>query len=228
MGWSFSVKQRDKIALAMGVIFLVIILAYWFVTYSAAQVSGHFKSVYEDRLVPALDISAITEHNYKNHMLLEEHILSAETKEKVKLQAEMQRNQEAIDSLVVKFAATFLTQQEARDLQKYKQAQKGLLAVQNSILDLSNAHKLETATSTYNTLGKEKFRQLLEPLHALSQVQETVGHELYASAGRSITTIKVLSYLIIGMAVVIALLVATLLQTSRKLNAVKHQNFNMN
>ena len=228
MGWNFSVKQRDKVALSLGGVFLVIILAYWFVNYSVGQISGQFRSVYEDRLVPALDISAITERSYKNHMLLEEHILSAEEKEKRMLQKQIEHNQQEIDSILVKFEATYLTKQESSDLQKYKKAQQQFLSAQNSILALSNASKTEAAKKSYITLGKERFQQLLEPLHALSQLQETVGHELYASAGRNINAIKVLSYLIIGMAVVIALLVVTLLQTSRKLNAVKNQNFHLN
>lgn len=228
MSWSFRVKQRDKIAIALGAIFLVIVLANWFVNYNVSQISGQFRSVYEDRLVPALDISAITELNYKNHMLLEEHILSNDQPTKEILQLQIARNQQEIDSIVIKFEATYLTKQEGQDLRDYKKAQIQLIAIQKTILDLSVRNNAVTAKNTYNTLGKEKFQELLGPLHALSQLQETVGHELYASADRSINAIRILSYLVIGMAVIISLLVSTLLQTSRKLTAIKQQNFHLN
>lgn len=228
MSWSFRVRQRDKVALALGIIFLVIVLANWFVNYNIGQVGGQFRSVYEDRLIPALDISAITERNYRTHILLEEHILAKDRSEKENLQRQIERNQQEIDSIVVKVEGTYLTKQEGIDLKEFKEAQQNFVTVQAAIISLSKSNKEQEARNAYSTLGKASFQDLLVPLHALSQLQESVGHDLYASAGKSINMIKVLSYLVIGMAVIISLLVATLLQTSKKLNAIKPQNFHLN
>ncbi|WP_299821944.1 MCP four helix bundle domain-containing protein [uncultured Pontibacter sp.] len=227
MDWSINLKQRDKIALALGFIFLVIVLSNWFMNYSMKQVSGQFKSVYEDRLIPALDIAAIMERSYKNHLLLEEHILEGDRNTKNELNLAIKNNQYEIDSILVKFEATYLTDKERQNLESYKKAQHSLVNVQKAIL--AESSNFDTAArKSYNTTGKAAFQQVLNPLHDLSEIQETVGHELLDSAERQMNTIKVLSRLVIAMAVIIALLVATLLQTSRKLNSIKQQNYHLN
>ncbi|MEJ8802288.1 MCP four helix bundle domain-containing protein [Pontibacter sp. H249] len=228
MNWSINLRQRDKIALALGIIFLVIVLANWFMSYSMKQISGQFKSVYEDRLVPALDISAIVERSYENHLLLEEHILAAEAGVKEKLASQISQNQHEIDSILVKFEATYLTKEEYKDLQNYKVARQDLLEVQQAILKQSGDLNTREAREKFTTAGNTTFQLLLNPLHDLSKVQETVGHDLLDSAERQMNAIKILSTLVIAMAVIIALLVATLLQTSKKLNSIKQQNFHWN
>ncbi|MBC5991668.1 MCP four helix bundle domain-containing protein [Pontibacter cellulosilyticus] len=228
MNWSIGIRKRDKVALALGFIFLVIVLANWFVNYSMKQVSHHFKSVYEDRLVPALDISAIVERSYKNHLLLEEHILTDDTTEKEKLSGDISQNQKQIDSILVKFEGTYLTIDERQSLENYKKARQNLLTVQNAILSQSGNLNTVAAKKSFNTAGNASFQLLLNPLHDLSKIQGTIGHELLNSAERQMNFIKLLTTLVIAMAVIIALLVATLLQTSRKLNSIKQQNFRLN
>ena len=228
MDWSINLRQRDKIALALGVIFMVIVTANWFMNYSMKQIGGQFKSVYEDRLVPALDISAIVELSYKNHLLLEEHILETDSNVKNNLSEQITQNQRDIDSILVKFEATYLTKEERKDLENYKHARKDLLVVQQAILKESTMLNTRQARDNYTTAGNASFQLLLNPLHDLSKIQETIGHELLDSAERQMNAIKILSSLVIAMAVIIALLVATLLQTSRKLNSIKQQNFRLN
>ncbi|MDX5420712.1 MAG: MCP four helix bundle domain-containing protein [Hymenobacteraceae bacterium] len=228
MSWSFRIKHRDKMALAFGCVFLIIVLANWFVSYSMSQVSGQFKSVYQDRLVPALDISAILERYYQNRMLLEEHIIAGDPAEQAQLEKQIKTNLHEIDSLHAKFEATYLTNQESKDLHIYKAAIGGLTKVQNETLELSRRGDKAAAITLYKTQGNETFQELLRPLHALSQLQEQVGHELYASADRQMKSLKVLSYMVIGMAVFLALIVGTLLQSTRKITNIKPQKFHLN
>lgn len=228
MSWNFRIKQPDKIALALGAVFLVIVLANWFVSYSMNRIGGQFKSVYEDRLVPALDISMMLEHYYQNRLLLEEHVLATQPRQQDSLQQLMQANNQALDSLLVKYETTYLTTQESQALAKYKTAFRNLSGVQQEILHHSRNSGKATATELFATEGKNAFLDLLEPLHTLSRLQQEVGHELYASAERQVQALKVLSYLVMGMAVLIALLIATLLQTSRKLRNIKKQQYHMN
>ena len=228
MDWTIGLRQRDKISLALGFIFAVIVLSNWFMSYSMKLIGHQFKSVYEDRLVPALDISAIVERSYQNHLLLEQHILETDTLRKCRLGDKIITNQQQIDSILVKFEGTLLTGAERQSLENYKQARQKLLAVQKVILSQSGNQNTNAAKVSYNTAGSASFQHLLTPLHELSKIQGTVGHELLDSAEHQMNLIKVLSTLIIAMAVIIALLVATLLQTSRKLNSIKQQNFRLN
>lgn len=228
MNWSISLRQRDKVALALGFIFLVIVLANWLMSYSMKQVGGQFKSVYEDRLVPAIDISAIMERSYKSHQLLEEHILATDPGAKNSLSEQITLNQKEIDSILVKFEGTYLTKVERENLEQYKTSRQNLLSVQKIILNQSQNQNTGAAKDSYYTAGNASFQMLLTPLHDLSTLQATVGHELLDSAERQMNFIKLLSTLVIAMAVIIAILVATLLQTSRKLNSITQQKYHLN
>jgi len=192
------------------------------------RVSRNFQSVYQDRLVPSMDISDMLERYYQNRMLLEEHILATSANTQDSLQLLIVANTKAIDSLVTKFEATYLVDKELKELAMYKTQFAGLVKVQDNILALSINGDKAAARKLYRTEGYTAFQKLLEPLHALIKVQGNVGQELYTSADKSVKLLKALTYLVIGLAVIIALIVGTLLQTSRKLNNVKPQKYHLN
>ncbi|WP_242928160.1 MCP four helix bundle domain-containing protein [Pontibacter vulgaris] len=228
MSWSFELKKRNKIAFAFAAIFVIIILANWFVSYTMERVSRNFQSVYQDRLVPSLDISQILERYYQNRMLLEEHVMAEDHSLQTSLQQRIFANTKTIDSLAAKFGNTYLVDKELQELATYKAQFERLVNVQDQILYLSAQGKKAEAKQLYRSEGQEAFQDLLVPLHALIRVQGDVGQELYQSADRSVKMLKVLSYLVIGLAVIVALIVGTLLQTSRKLNNVKPQKYHLN
>ena len=228
MRWSFNFKQRNKVSVAFVSMFVIIVIANWFVSYSMEQVGRQFQSVYQDRLVPSLDISEMLVRYYQNRMLLEEHILATNTTSQDSLQQLIVANTSTIDSLATKFENTYLVAQEQEGLTNYKAQFVNLVQVQDEILKQSGQGNKARAKQLYLTGGQDTFQGLLEPLHALIRVQGDVGQELYLSADRSVRILKVLSYLVIGLAVIIALIIGTLLQTSRKLNNVKPQKYHLN
>ncbi|AKD04617.1 MCP four helix bundle domain-containing protein [Pontibacter korlensis] len=228
MSWSFRVGNRDRIALVLGAVFLIIVLTNWFVSYSMTKVSTQFRSVYEDRLVPSLDISTIQERYYQNRLLLEEHLLAESEQEQQRILQAIEQNEADLDSLEQKFKGTLLTNQEGIDLQNYLQAGERYTKVQQTILVLSHTGDKAAAMRMYKQEGMQAFQELLLPLHALSQLQEKVGHELYANADQHMKILKVLSYLVIALAVILALLVGTLLQSSRKMKNIKPQKYHLN
>ena len=144
------------------------------------------------------------------------------------MMAEIQQNEADLDSLLRKFQATYLTRQENLDLQAYQQADRNYARIQETILVRSHTGDKAAALAMFREEGMAAFQELLQPLHALSQLQEEVGQELYEDAERQMKSLKVLSYLVIAMAVILALLVGTLLQSSRKLNNIKPQKYHLN
>ncbi|TPE45958.1 MCP four helix bundle domain-containing protein [Pontibacter mangrovi] len=228
MSWSFKIGNRRRIALALGAVFLIIMLANWFVGYTMTRINDKFQSVYADRLVPALDISAMQERYYQNRLLLEEHLLSGSQPEQQRIIRMINQNEVELDSLLQKFEATYLTAKESQDLRGYQEAAETYAKVQQNILAMSQQGRKAAATAKYKQEGTQAFQELLRPLHALSQLQEQVGHELYEEADRQMKSLKVLSYLVIALAVILALLVGTLLQSSRKLKNIKPQKYHLN
>lgn len=228
MNWTYRIRERNKVALALGAVFLIIVLANWWVSYSMKEVSTQFKSVYQDRLVPALDIAAMQERYYQNLMLLEEHMQAQSAEQEVQLQAKFNQNIKEVDSLLAKYETTYLTQKEAEDLQEFKTALRQLTDLQHAAMNLSKTSDKAAAANMYTTEVVPAFNQMLLPLHALSQLQQEVGHELYASAEKQLSSLKTLSYLVIALAVILALLVGALLQTSRSMKRIKAQKFHLN
>jgi hypothetical protein len=192
------------------------------------QVSRQFKSVYQDRLVPALDIAAMQERYYQNRMLLEEHLKTEEEVQLLYIEESLQQHALEIDSLAAKYEATYLTNQETKDLNAFKEAVKHLTAAQQQVLILSREKKKSAAAALYKAEVVPAFNELLNPMHALSKLQQDVGHELYASAEQQLLSLKMLSYLVIGLAVILAVLVGVLLQQNRKVVQIKPQQFHLN
>ncbi|MDX5436348.1 MAG: MCP four helix bundle domain-containing protein, partial [Pontibacter sp.] len=171
MNWSYRIGYRNRIAFALAAVFLIIVLANWLVSYNMTQVSRQFKSVYADRLVPALDISAMQERYYQNRLLLEEHLLADEQEVQQVILSEIEANERELDSLVLKFQATYLTNQESQDLKDYIKADTKYRKVQQTILILSHTGDKAGAATLYKEDGRVAFQNLLRPLHALSSLQ---------------------------------------------------------
>ncbi|RDV14758.1 hypothetical protein DXT99_12370 [Pontibacter diazotrophicus] len=228
MNWTYRIRERNKVALALAAVFMIIVLANWWVSYSMKEVSTQFKSVYQDRLIPALDIAAMQERYYQNLMLLEEHMQAQSEEQELHLQAKFNQNIKEVDSLLAKYETTYLTQKEAEDLQEFKTALRQLTDLQHAAMNLSQSSDKAAAANMYTTEVVPAFNQMLLPLHALSQLQQEVGHELYASAEKQLSSLKTLSYLVIALAVILALLVGALLQTSRSMKRIKAQKFHLN
>ncbi|WP_242918837.1 MCP four helix bundle domain-containing protein [Pontibacter liquoris] len=228
MSWNYTVSQRNKISLGLGFVFILIILANWFVQYSMARIGGQFASVYHDRLVPALDISALLEKHYENRQQLEGLLQTPSLQDRQALQAGIISLATTQDSLLARFEITYLTEKESANLRKYKMARQQWLGIQQQLLVYSNRDQLQAAASLYQHQGETAFTRMLPPLHALLSLQEEVGQELYRSAGQQVQALKVLSYLVIALAIILALLVGTLLQTSRKLRQSKPQQYRWN
>ena len=228
MNWAYNIHERNKVAIALCAVFVIIVLANWWTSFSMQQVNSQFKSVYQDRLVPSLNITAMQERYYQNLILLEDHMETQSEEQELQLHANFMQNLAEVDSLLAKYQTSYLTQKEATDLQKLKSAVKKLTQLQLKALDLSHTRDKAAAATMYKSEVVPAFNQMLLPLHALSQLQQEVGQELYTSAERQLNSLKTLSYLIIAMAVILALLVGTLLQTSRKLKNIKPQNYHLN
>ncbi|MCJ8163633.1 MCP four helix bundle domain-containing protein [Pontibacter sp. E15-1] len=228
MNKTISNRQRYKIALALCAIFVIIVLANWWVSYSMTRVSRQFASVYHDRLVPALDLAAMQEHYYQGMTLLERHLQAPDPGQQRQLEAQLRQHHTDIDSIAAKYEATYLTPRETTVLQQYKAAANRLMEVQLKTVRLSSAAETSAAVKLREQKVDPAFMAVLNPLHALRQLQQEVGHDLYASAGQQLNTLKMLSYLVIALAVVLALLVGVLLQNNRRGILIKPQKFNLN
>lgn len=226
--WGFSNSQRQRISIAFGGVLVIIMLASWFVSYTMQQVDSQFKSVYQDRLVPASYMSDIMERSYQNQLLLERHLQIQQSQEMDNIRTLWHTNTAAIDVVIQKFETTYLTDQEAMYLKEFKQSLEDLKQTQQQVMQLSDLNSKTAAQQVYQIQNQEQFEQILVPLHNMIKLQEEVGHDLYLSADRQVKSLKVLSYIVIAIAVIVTLLIGTLLQTNRKIKSIKPQKYQLN
>lgn len=226
--WSVSNRQKRKIGIALGVVLIIILLANWFVNYTIQQVDNQFKSVYQDRLVPASYMTEILERYYQNQLLLEQHLQIQGEAKQDSISALWEANTAAIDGLIQRFETTYLTEQEVIFLKNFKQAVADLQHIQVQVLAYSRDNNKAWALKLHKTQNLGQFQRLLAPLHDLISLQEKVGHELYLSADRKVKSMKVMSHVVIAMAVTIALIAGALLQSNRRISIRNPQKFHLN
>ncbi len=225
MIWNLSGRQRYRMAMALAVGFVLIFAASWFVNHTIGKINEEFKSVYDDRLVPAADIARLVERFYQNQILLEQHLHVQSATEKASIQQEVEQHNKTIAQLIAKYSVTYFTEKEEAYFKEFASANKQLQNLQTQILESDNQ---SIATGIYNKAYKAQIHTLLEQLHLLTSLQEEVGQELYLTAERQVKLLKMISSLVIAIAMIIALFVGSLMQSSRKIAAVKPQKFHLN
>ena len=72
MKWSFVIQQKIKASLLLGGIMVVILLSALVSRMSLDNIDHSLSSIYQDRLVPTVDMVYLSEHLYSKRLLLEQ------------------------------------------------------------------------------------------------------------------------------------------------------------
>ncbi|WP_199141686.1 MCP four helix bundle domain-containing protein [Pedobacter sp. ASV12] len=112
MKFSYSLKQKTKIALLLFCIMACTILIRVLEDKSIKDMGTSFVSMYNDRLVPATDLFMVAEKVHAKRHLLASHTA---------MDLQQSKNiDQSIDSLLDKYAKTFLVKSEKSQLQNLK------------------------------------------------------------------------------------------------------------
>jgi len=210
----FILKEKLRLALCLVIIFAVSLLANYFIHQNVAKADKSLLSIYHDRLIPAQDIFGIGNKIYENELLLQAHINAASYQKYQEIGKEIAINNAAIDSLINKFGQTLLVKKEVTALEKYSSLVNSYLANQKNILALSEQGFKGEAEDLYKNKGQGYAAQLLNTVKQLASLQTSVGGELYKDGHQQLIGAELLSYLVIGLTIVIGLLAQMLLKTS--------------
>jgi hypothetical protein len=208
-------KYKYRAALCLVALFGTSLLAMYFIRENVDAADRTVKSLYKDRLVPAQDISFVQEKLYQNELLVQEHISATAADVHTRAASRIGRHGAEVDSLVDKFAHTFLVNQEVKSLEKYRDYLSVHRHTQGQILRLSEQGAKREAAALYRDEGQRHFAQLMGTVHQLSSLQTSVGHELYDRSHQNLLEAGLLSYLVIGLTVLVCLLAQALLKWFR-------------
>jgi hypothetical protein len=214
MKWVFAIGERHRLALCLTVLFVVSLLATYFIQKDVAAADRSVRSLYKDRLVPAQDIAFVQERLYQNELLLQEHISAPSTVMHSQIRSQLQRHQVGIDSLVDKYAHTILVDKEVAWLKKYRIDLLAHRRMQQQILWLSEQGFIQQAAALYRNEGQGHFKQLMGTVQQLASLQTAVGYKLYDQSHRSLLEAGLLTYLVIGLTLVVGLMAQVLLKWS--------------
>jgi hypothetical protein len=175
----FKTGKKTRVGGVFLFLFSLFIILGLFSTSGFDRISKSFESMYEDRLIPSLDIGNLLFRVYENRVILENHITSKDSLERHNYQIQLVKNRYSIDSLVSHIANTYLVPEEKADLGKFKAALQVFRQEESSILKLSNESKVDSALQILTHRGDSLFHSAVMPLRLLGKDQQRVGQQLY-------------------------------------------------
>lgn len=225
MKLAFAIQRKIRLAIMLAVLMLFIIVFSLLESHNVTRISRSFNSIYEDRLIPAVDLFSIADHIHSKRnqlftFLFTENISPSEIEKYIK------EENLKLDTLISKYENTHLVRAESnylaslkKNLNDYKRDE--LLLMKTALKDKETAKELylNTTVHLYNNLTKD--------LMQLTQVQTEVGRELLRESQESQTTSGLISQLQFVIAIILGLIIMILIITDKQVQ-VRQEKFNLN
>lgn len=228
MKFSYSLKQKSKIALLLFLIMACTILIRVLEDRSIKNMERAFSSLYDDRLIPATDIFYIKEKLYAKRLILENFVTAEDdTTSYLNLKSNLTQHDFEIDSLLKKYSKTFLVLNEKSRLDDLKLKLVEYRTIEKTIL--ANASNLDKAAlkKLFNGNFNIAFVDLSALLLELTKIQTVVGEELREESKKIVSGTNLYSSLQIVLAIIIGILIVSIVFASNVIN-VKNDNFKLN
>ncbi len=201
MKFIWQLSNQEKIMLSFLVLLVLLNGIIILVSRNLSGLSYSFRSMLEDRLIPAADLSNIQEEMYTNRFLVEKmmYMYDAEAPELV---GQIQRNNQDIDQTIMKYAKTYLTTDETSALEKFKEQIQVYQQLEKQVINLLKEHQTDAAEQLYLNQSLQAFENLQRTMHILREIQVEVGKNLYHDARHLVSIIQFVGYLSIAIALV--------------------------
>ena len=192
-----------------------------------------FSSIYQDRLIPATTIIYLTENLYNKRLSLEKYLFSEERVEHGAVTLQLNQYNKNLDSLIKAFEKTYLVEEEARILSHFRSRLKAYVLLENQIVAEQKSGNSGLAKEIFEGSGAVAFQSSLTHLTELAKIQSEVGNKLMLKSKTDFAGFAMLSFLQIGLAIVLGLIILVLIKNSNIINSpdilkTKGQNFHMN
>lgn len=186
-----------------------------------------FISLYNDRLVPAMDLYHIVENLYARRNIIESVLYTKAEAYQLDLHGNLVRYNRNIDSLVNKYEKTYLVQQEKVQLQDLKKNLKDIMAMEQRLVSDIYNNQTPAAINLYERQGKAMFSNASNYLTKLIDTQKQVGNEIITDTERIVSGSKIYSNLQLALAILIGILIVGILFTSKVVN-IRNDKYNLN
>jgi hypothetical protein len=210
MKWAVSINRKAKIPLILGALLLLLLANKRWEQNNIESLEKSFSSIHDDRLIPATYVFKLTDHLYKKRLLWGD---AERPGQGEALRADLRRHDEAMESLLRRFEATYLVDAESRALKDLKAS-------------LSAGQKLEErwasgASKDLHAAMTAEFDQALRQLNLLSQIQTHVGEDLKRDSKSVLGSASIAYTMDISLLLIVGLLLFGLLSASKSIEAPK-------
>ena len=227
MRFAYSLKQKVKIATLLFFVMTCSILITILEEKSVNKMNESFTSLYNDRLIPAMDLFQVVEIVYSKKSLLEELIYRDNRADLSSTSATLKRSNFTIDSLIGKYEKTFLVQKEKELLLLLKHQLTELVETEQAILQLLTSENKSKAHNLFEGSGQITADRIVKNVSNLMRTQKQVGTEIITDTAFVVSGSRIYSNLQIALAVVIGILIVGILFTSNVVY-IKNDKFNLN
>lgn len=199
MHFSYFVQQKLKLASALIIILVIVLINNRWENKKINELGETFGSVYKDRLLVENYIFKLANATQEKKYLLTQYNAKSELKSKV-----LTINNR-IDPLLEDYKETYLTVSEKAVFEEYLQNN-------NELRKVEQTPKVEV--SRLNTL----YDKNLSLLNELSKIQMEEGESLYKNSRSIVTSNASISYLELGLLIILGLISQALIFNSKSIN----------
>lgn len=224
---AYSLKQKLKIAMLLFFIMTCSILITILEEKSVKNMNESFISMYNDRLIPALDLFHVLQNVYANKSFVEDVLYTRKGISALEAQKQVEQRNVKIDSLIRKYEQTTLVQQEKQQLAILKQRLVNYLRIERDILTMLFNQKQVQALQLYEDSGRKLSLEIIASVSVLMDTQRQVGTELLKDSAFAVSGTRLYSTLQIALAIVIGILIVGILFTSNVVN-IKSDKYTLN
>ncbi|SKB71341.1 MCP four helix bundle domain-containing protein [Daejeonella lutea] len=225
MKWAFAIQRKIRLAIMLAVLMLCMIIFSLLESYNVTRISKSFNSIYEDRLIPAVDLYSIADHIHgKRNQLFT--FLFTDNITVPEIERYIQNENSKLDKLINKYENTYLVKTESdylnrlkKNLTDYRRDELLLINTAKTNKDAAKTLYLSTTDHLYNDLNKDLMR--------LTQVQTQVGRELLRESQNSQSSSGFISQLQFVIAIILGLIIMILVITDKQVH-IRQEKYNLN
>jgi hypothetical protein len=225
MKLAFAIQRKIRLAIALAILMFFSIIFSLIESYNINKIAKSFNSIYEDRLIPAVDLYTIANQIQNKRQQL----FSFLFRDNVSQQAVtkyLKATDAKLDTLINKYENTFLVKTETNYLAHLKKNLQDFRKEEQALIITSLTDK-EKAKSIYLNRTIFVYDELNKDLMQLTQVQTQVGKELMAESKKSQASSSFITKLQLFIAIILGLVIMILILTDKQV-LLKREKFNLN
>ncbi|MES3018811.1 MAG: MCP four helix bundle domain-containing protein [Bacteroidota bacterium] len=225
MKWAFAIQRKIRLAIMLAVLMLSIIIFSLLESYNVTRISTSFNSIYEDRLIPAVDLYSIADHIHgKRNQLFT--FLFTDKISQSEIENYLGVENSKLDKLISKYESTYLVKAESNYLNRLKKNLTDYRRDELLLIKTAKENK-ETARNLYLNTTDHLYNDLNKDLMRLTQVQTEVGRELLKESQNSQSSSGFISQLQFVVAIILGLVIMILVITDKQVH-VRQEKYNLN